>query len=287
MLLKFYKVVLILYFSELFPFSYSSNTPAKKVLVLVPINTLQNWLNEFNMWVPENPDANSSNATCSKNVSTTSGSTNSDINKGNATFNEDSGQNSSIANSEINNASCSKSPYPTDNFVNQQVNNSDSNSRKGPCQEAISGIQQASNGSTNGFKINDSGQSMGDSAPKASEIHGTDSCIESENSIVNTYENKMEKDGTFEARELNHSDKKQGVSTDPKCEIVSDGLDEVESKDKEPKVNIKANGKSTGYRGDETEYRDYKVFIVNDSLKSTIARSKVVGKVLLCILEMT
>ena len=28
-------------------------TPAKKVLIVVPINTLQNWLCEFNMWVPD------------------------------------------------------------------------------------------------------------------------------------------------------------------------------------------------------------------------------------------
>ena len=30
-------------------------TESKKVLVLVPINTLQNWLNEFDMWVPAKP----------------------------------------------------------------------------------------------------------------------------------------------------------------------------------------------------------------------------------------
>ena len=232
------------------------------------------------MWVPENPDMNSGNATYSKGGNRTSSPTNSEIEKSNATFNRDSSQNTSPSSSEMNNASCSKSPCPIDNFVNQQVNNSDSNSSKGPCQEAISGIQEASNSNMNGCKINDHRQSPGDSAPKASEIQSTDNCIESGNSNVNPNENKMEKDETFVAREVYHSDQKQDVSSDPKCEIVSDGLDEKDSKDKEPRVNIKANGKSTGHRSDETEYRDYKVFIVNDSLKSTITRSKVVGKVL-------
>lgn len=31
------------------------NTEAKKVLVIVPINTIQNWLAEFNMWLPPKP----------------------------------------------------------------------------------------------------------------------------------------------------------------------------------------------------------------------------------------
>ena len=37
------------------------NTPAQCVLIVVPVNVLQNWINEFDMWVPENcPEANSS-----------------------------------------------------------------------------------------------------------------------------------------------------------------------------------------------------------------------------------
>ena len=31
-------------------------TTAKKVLCIVPINTIQNWLAEFNMWLPSKPD---------------------------------------------------------------------------------------------------------------------------------------------------------------------------------------------------------------------------------------
>ena len=29
------------------------STGAKRVLVIVPVNTLQNWLHEFNMWLPD------------------------------------------------------------------------------------------------------------------------------------------------------------------------------------------------------------------------------------------
>ena len=31
------------------------HTSAKKVLCIVPINTIQNWLVEFNMWLPSKP----------------------------------------------------------------------------------------------------------------------------------------------------------------------------------------------------------------------------------------
>merc|ERR1712154_500022 len=31
---------------------FLSQTPAKKVLCIVPINTIQNWLAEFNFWLP-------------------------------------------------------------------------------------------------------------------------------------------------------------------------------------------------------------------------------------------
>ena len=31
------------------------HTPAQKVLCIVPINTIQNWLAEFNMWLPPKP----------------------------------------------------------------------------------------------------------------------------------------------------------------------------------------------------------------------------------------
>ena len=33
------------------------HTAASQVLCVVPINTLQNWLAEFNMWLPAKPDA--------------------------------------------------------------------------------------------------------------------------------------------------------------------------------------------------------------------------------------
>lgn len=262
-------------------FPYSSNTPAKKVLVLVPINTLQNWLNEFNMWVPENPDTNSSNATCSKNGSRNSSPTNSEVNKSNATFNKNSSHNPSHMNCEKNSASSSKSPCPNDSLVNQQVNNTDSNSSRGSYQEAISGIQQASNGSMKRCEVNDLGLSLGDSAPKANEIQTADNCIESGNSSVNPDINEMKEVGPFEAREVNHSDQRQDVSDDSKCQTVTDELYEKEPKDTEPKETINTNYKCSSDTNEETEYRDYKVFIVNDSLKSTIARSKVVGKFLL------
>lgn len=32
------------------------HTPGKKVLCVVPINTIQNWLVEFNMWLPPRPE---------------------------------------------------------------------------------------------------------------------------------------------------------------------------------------------------------------------------------------
>ena len=34
---------------------YLRHTSAKKVLCIVPINTIQNWLAEFNMWLPSKP----------------------------------------------------------------------------------------------------------------------------------------------------------------------------------------------------------------------------------------
>ena len=34
---------------------YLRHTSAKKVLCIVPINTIQNWLAEFNMWLPPKP----------------------------------------------------------------------------------------------------------------------------------------------------------------------------------------------------------------------------------------
>lgn len=33
------------------------HTPAKTVMCIMPINTLQNWLSEFNMWMPDDPSA--------------------------------------------------------------------------------------------------------------------------------------------------------------------------------------------------------------------------------------
>jgi RAD54-like protein 2 len=32
------------------------HTSAKNVLIIMPINTLQNWLSEFNMWLPDDPE---------------------------------------------------------------------------------------------------------------------------------------------------------------------------------------------------------------------------------------
>lgn len=34
---------------------FSRYTPAKKVLCVVPVNTIQNWVSEFNRWLPQNP----------------------------------------------------------------------------------------------------------------------------------------------------------------------------------------------------------------------------------------
>ena len=36
-------------------------TKAKKVLCVVPVNTVQNWMHEFNLWMPPKPEKNCEN----------------------------------------------------------------------------------------------------------------------------------------------------------------------------------------------------------------------------------
>ena len=38
-------------------------TEGKKVLIIVPVNTLQNWLHEFNMWLPTKEKADQQQGT--------------------------------------------------------------------------------------------------------------------------------------------------------------------------------------------------------------------------------
>lgn len=50
------KTLQIVCFSDIF----LRHTPAKTILCIMPINTLQNWLNEYNMWVPTEENVNAS-----------------------------------------------------------------------------------------------------------------------------------------------------------------------------------------------------------------------------------
>uniref|UniRef100_A0A1Y1K1V6 Helicase ARIP4 n=1 Tax=Photinus pyralis TaxID=7054 RepID=A0A1Y1K1V6_PHOPY len=50
------KTLQVVCFSDIF----LRHTPAKTILCIMPINTLQNWLAEFNMWLPTEEDANRS-----------------------------------------------------------------------------------------------------------------------------------------------------------------------------------------------------------------------------------
>jgi RAD54-like protein 2 len=47
------KTIQVCTFSDVF----LTSTPGRHVLIIVPINTLQNWLSEFNHWLPEDPAA--------------------------------------------------------------------------------------------------------------------------------------------------------------------------------------------------------------------------------------
>lgn len=45
------KTMQVCAFSEVF----LRNTPGRTVLIIVPINTIQNWVSEFNSWLPADP----------------------------------------------------------------------------------------------------------------------------------------------------------------------------------------------------------------------------------------
>ena len=68
--------------------TFLRHTPGKRVLCIVPINTLQNWVAEFNKWIPPPPPGSTAAATA---TSTTSSATAHRWEEGDATRSEDNG----------------------------------------------------------------------------------------------------------------------------------------------------------------------------------------------------
>ena len=54
------------------------HTNARTVLCIMPINTLQNWLAEFNMWLPATDEANNSVSSSSNTVGSNNSSSSND-----------------------------------------------------------------------------------------------------------------------------------------------------------------------------------------------------------------
>ena len=209
------------------------HTGAKSVLVIVPVNTLQNWVSEFNMWLPVASAVTGVETESSKATADVQAVNNATGNGGETSRHVDSGIVSNTA--------------PISDSLNHLTNSVSSDSKSwftNPLtSDSTSGFVSCVPSESVRWPVNSMGM---ESADQPSSSMTSESASQQSNpevpELVNQSSNSMVSEST----------------TAPSCEEKLSAVPEIDRELFWP--------------------RDFKLYIVNDNLKTNAARAKVVGE---------